>query len=71
MESNAFSFCRGFETITIPDSVVELYSSPFEYCSTLQEIIVSDTHPYLQVRDGVLYSKDGKVQDMEVFELDR
>ena len=53
----AFDNCKHLVSIRFPDSIREMGCNPLLQCSELTEIIVSDTHPYLQVRDGVLYSK--------------
>ena len=43
--------------ITLPDSIAFIGGSPFWYCENLVSITVSPNHPYLEVIDGVLYSK--------------
>ena len=51
----------GATKITIPDSVVELGDNPFYLCFWLEDIMISDDHPFFEVRDGVLYSKTSPV----------
>lgn len=50
--------------ITIPDCVTKLEGNPFDCLglsgSTVSKIIVSQTHPTLEVIDGVLFSKPDK-----------
>ena len=53
----AFQNAGSIESITIPDSVVELGINPFSSCSRLKEILVSPVHPTLVVEEGVLFSK--------------
>lgn len=43
-------------TITIPDCIRTLEGNPFDG-SRIKDIIISDTHPTLEVVDGVLFSK--------------
>ncbi|MBQ3372618.1 MAG: leucine-rich repeat domain-containing protein [Oscillospiraceae bacterium] len=53
----AFQNAGSIESITIPDSVVDLGINPFSSCSRLKEIFVSPAHPTLVVEEGVLFSK--------------
>ncbi len=53
----AFKECENPESISIPDSVLEIGSNPFGDCTGLKEIIVSPDHPSLEVKDGLLISK--------------
>jgi hypothetical protein len=53
----AFLSCNELTSINIPDSVTECGANPFEDCSKLIDIIVSQDHEYLAVIDGVLFSK--------------
>ena len=58
----AFENADGIESITIPDSVVELGINPFSSCSRLKEILVSPAHSTLTLEEGVLFSKpDGRL----------
>lgn len=43
--------------MTIPDSVAFVSASPFTSCGALEEIRISGDHPYLELQDGVLFSK--------------
>lgn len=47
-------------TITIPDCVTTLEGNPFDGEVLVRDISVSDTHPTLEVKDGVLFSKPDK-----------
>ena len=53
----AFAYCWYLESVRLPDSLVSLGKHPFDDCRGLSEIIVSDDHPLLGVKDGILYSK--------------
>ncbi|MBR6089588.1 MAG: leucine-rich repeat domain-containing protein, partial [Anaerolineaceae bacterium] len=52
--------CWELQTVSFPDSLTSLGDSPFHGCE--QEIIIemSPGHPYLELVDGVLYSKPDK-----------
>ena len=52
----AFNECESPESISIPDSVLEIGANPFGHCTGLKEIIVSPAHPSLEVKDGMLIS---------------
>ncbi len=43
-------------SVTIPDSVVNMGNNPFSRCP-IDSFIVTDNHPYLEVREKVLFSK--------------
>ena len=53
----AFYPCRSLVSVTIPDSVREVGFNPFIGCIDLTTITLSPDHPYLELRDGVLFSK--------------
>ena len=53
----AFMDCRVLKKVEIPDSVSYVAGNPFAGCVKLREIIVSEDHPYLEMRDGALFSK--------------
>ena len=56
----AFSQCSGLIGITIPDSVTVVGDGVFYACDHLVTVTVSSTHPYLEMIDGVLFSKPDK-----------
>ena len=60
IEDAAFGFCNYITDITLPDSITYIGASPFWNCENLASIKVSANHPYLEVIDGVLYSKPDK-----------
>lgn len=53
----AFASC-GFTSFEIPGSVLSVGINPFENCGALKYITVPYDHPALQVKDGVLFSKE-------------
>ena len=55
--TEAFGDCENLVSVTIPDSVSSVGASPFTSCGALEEIRISGDHPYLDMRDGVLFSK--------------
>ena len=55
-----FTGCESLASITIPDSVTSIGINPFGCCKKLIDIRVSSNHPYLEVVDGVLFSKPDK-----------
>lgn len=63
IEDHAFRYANyTYGTISIPDSVTALGRNPFAFCNSHKEafafsIAVSETHPTLEIIDGMLYSK--------------
>ena len=53
----AFYGCSSLTSVTIPAGVDFFDSNPFVNCDKLTDIIVSPDHPYLEIIDGVLFSK--------------
>ena len=56
----AFWPCSRLVSVTIPDSILEVGFNPFIACIDLTTITLSPDHPYLELRDGVLFSKPDK-----------
>ena len=54
---HAFYGCYDLTSVTVPDSVTAVGADPFAYCYALEEIAVSPEHPFLEVIDGVLFSR--------------
>lgn len=52
----AFSF-TGCESVSIPGSVTDIGANPFAQCDRLTKIEIAKNHPYLGMKDGVLFSK--------------
>ena len=50
--------CENLTSIKFPDTIKSAYCNPFSKCNA--EFIVSPDHPYLAVKDGVLFSKPDK-----------
>ena len=57
---DAFYWCDGLTSVTIPDSVTSIGTNPFAPCRKLTDICVSLDHPVLAVIDGVLFYKPEK-----------
>ena len=53
--------CSSLSSVNIPDSIRSIADGVFSLCPALKEITVSEEHPTLQSKDGVLFSKDGTV----------
>ena len=74
----AFLSCYHLQSISFPDSLAEMGESPFYSCSDLTDLRFSPDHLYLEVVDGVLFSKPdhrlifypkaGK-KDVEIYEV--
>jgi GH24 family phage-related lysozyme (muramidase) len=56
----AFEYCKSLVSVTIPASVTTIDARTFWGCDSLKTISVSPDNRQYQVRDGVLFSKDGK-----------
>ena len=57
---HAFFYCSALESVTIPNHVALIGDNPFYGCEKLSNISVSVENPYLEVIDGVLFSKQDK-----------
>ena len=57
----AFNYCIELEEIMIPAKVAHLDCYTFRLCEQLKAIHVSKDNPHYMSRDGILYSKDGKI----------
>lgn len=60
IDDGAFSGRASLISVTIPDSIIEVGSNPFERCTQLKEITVSIDNDALAAIDGVLFSKADK-----------
>jgi len=59
-DRNAFLELDELKKVTLPDSLKDFVICPFVRCRNLTEIVVSPDHPYLEVIDGVLFSRAEK-----------
>lgn len=57
----AFLGCTSLSRITIPRKVERLVGQAFVFCLRLKEIMVAPENPAFMVKDGVLFSRDGKL----------
>lgn len=55
---NAFEDCTSLVSVTIPDSVREIYTAVFCNCENLESITVDKANPEFSSMDGVLFNKD-------------
>lgn len=53
----AFEGCLQLTSVTLPDSLTAIGDNPFQRCQALQTFSVSETHPILEVRDGILFDR--------------
>ena len=56
-EYRAFADCVALSTVRIPDTLTDLTGNPFTGCKTLTSLAISDTHPTLELKEGVLFNK--------------
>lgn len=57
--SEAFSDCVNITSITIPDSVTEIYSDAFYGCTGLVNLYADSNSESFLSKDGILYDKSG------------
>ena len=58
IEKSAFSMCGKLTKVVLPGTKVEIEGNPFVLCHDLEEIIVPDGHPNLEITDGCLIDKN-------------
>lgn len=58
IEKSAFSMCGKLTKVVLPGTKVEIEGNPFDLCHDLEEIIVPDGHPNLEITDGCLIDKN-------------
>ena len=59
IEDDAFKYCMNLRSVNIPDSVRNIVEkNPFAYATKLSGIRISDDHPALYLKDGVLVSRE-------------
>ena len=56
--NKAFQDCNKLEEVIIPDQLTDLAGNPFTGCSMLTRLVISATHPTLEMRGGVLFNKE-------------
>ena len=54
----AFQRCPNLTGVSLPATLEEVGLNPFAGCEALLDIGVADDHPYLEVKDSVLFSKE-------------
>ena len=52
--------CSSLTSINLPDSITSMEGNPFAESGNLTDIRISADHPYLEMIDGVLFSKPDK-----------
>ncbi len=58
IRDNVFSFCKNLDSVTIPESVINIGNYVFSYCTGLTAVNVSESNKNYCSIDGVLYDKD-------------
>ncbi|MBR5009656.1 MAG: leucine-rich repeat domain-containing protein, partial [Clostridia bacterium] len=56
----AFYYCKELTSVSIGDGVTNIGINPFAYCEQLKDISVLLENEYLEVTDGMLFSKPDK-----------
>ena len=54
----AFEWCESLTEVVIPDSLAHVSANPFAGCYQLERIVMSPDHPYLELRNGMLFEKE-------------
>ena len=54
----AFQRCPNLTGVSLPATMEEVGLNPFAGCEALLDVDVAGDHPYLEVRDSVLFSKE-------------
>ena len=60
VEDAAFFQCSNIKTVTIPSSLSHMGNNPFHFDDEIEQINISPNHSYLELVDGVLFSKPDK-----------
>jgi len=60
IDSDAFNGCTSLKTVSIPQTVINIYSYAFANCTNLTALNVHVSNTAFKSSDGVLYTKDGK-----------
>ena len=60
IEEKAFEGLNKYDTIVIPNSVIQIEGNPFINCGGIKEYVVADGNPNLYAEDGILFDKAGK-----------
>ena len=55
--SNLFGHCDALVDVNLPNSIELVENNPFFACEKLETISLSSDHPYLELINGVLFSK--------------
>jgi hypothetical protein len=57
IENKSFANCTALTEFIIPDSLIDVKGNPFVGCRNLAQIVLSEQHPTLMIREGVLMDK--------------
>lgn len=60
IEAKAFDGCGALHAISLPQSITSMDGNPFTGCANLRSINLAPEHPCLVLRDGVLFSEQGR-----------
>ena len=57
MTNLCFYACPDLVRVSLPDSLAEIGINPFSHCPALTDIAFSPDHPFLELADGVLFTR--------------
>ena len=56
--NKAFQDCNNLQEVIIPDQLTDLAGNPFTGCGMLTRLVISASHPTMEMRGGVLFHKE-------------